>query len=144
VSDLAKATGLSASRTTRAWPGLPPGHGQAEVRWTVHLASVRNRFFDHIDVTAVTQAANAFSAVADRLEDGSSAGTGWDREAFRRQATPPQLKGMHEWRFRAPRIGQYALLQQCTRLTIRALIVGRETVDNVRTCLATASGALIG
>jgi len=43
----------SSSDARGAWPGLPPGHGQAEVRWTVHLASVRNRFFDHIDVTAV-------------------------------------------------------------------------------------------
>ena len=52
-------------------------------------------------------------------------GRGGTGKRFRRQATPPQLKGMHEWRFRAPRIGQYALLQQCTRLIIRALIVGR-------------------
>jgi DNA-binding MarR family transcriptional regulator len=104
VSDLAKATGLSASRTTRLVDDLhsrgfvtnvasssdargnvagltPPGHGQAEVRWTVHLASVRKRFFDHIDATAITQAADALSAVAGRLEDGSLAGTGWDREA---------------------------------------------------------------
>jgi hypothetical protein len=56
----------SSSDARGAWPGLPAGHGQAEVRWTVHLASVRNRFFDHIDVTAVTQAADALSAMASR------------------------------------------------------------------------------
>ena len=27
--------------------------------WTVHLASVRNRFFDHIDAAAITQVADA-------------------------------------------------------------------------------------
>jgi hypothetical protein len=45
------------------------------------LASVRNRFFDQIDATAITPVADALSAVAARLEDGSSTGTGWDREA---------------------------------------------------------------
>ena len=32
--------------------------------WTMHLASVRNRFFDHLDATAITQVADALSAVA--------------------------------------------------------------------------------
>jgi hypothetical protein len=47
--------------------------------WTVHLASVRNQFFDHLDAAAVGQVADALSAVAAHLEDGSSAGTGKDR-----------------------------------------------------------------
>jgi hypothetical protein len=45
------------------------------------------------------------------------------RSRFRLQATPP-LKGMYKWCFCASRIGQYAHLQQCTHLTIRALIIG--------------------
>jgi DNA-binding MarR family transcriptional regulator len=103
MSDLAKATGLPASRTTRLADDLQSRgfvtnaasssdarqRGQAYPRsmtklksaWTVHLASVRNRFFDHIDATAITQVADALSAVAGRLEDGSPAGTRWDREA---------------------------------------------------------------
>jgi hypothetical protein len=30
--------------------------------WTAHLASVRNRFFDHIDAAAITPVADALSA----------------------------------------------------------------------------------
>lgn len=99
MSDLAAATGLSASRTTRLVDDLqsrgfvtkvasssdargnvarltPRGMAKLKSAWPVHLASVRNGFFDHIDATAIRQVADALSAVADRLEDGSSAGTG--------------------------------------------------------------------
>jgi hypothetical protein len=72
--------------------------------WTVHLASVRNRFFDHIDATAITQVADALSAVAGRLEDGSSAGTQWDQEAVRRQATPPSSKACINGGFEHPEL----------------------------------------
>src|SRR5579863_4922215 len=99
MADLANATDLSASRTTRLVDDLqsrgfvtkvasssdargnvarltPRGMAKLKSAWPVHLASVRNRFFDHIDATAIRQVADALSAVADRLEDGSSAGTG--------------------------------------------------------------------
>jgi DNA-binding MarR family transcriptional regulator len=99
MSDLATATGLSASRTTRLVDDLqsrgfvtkvasssdargnvarlsPRGMAKLKSAWPAHLASVRNRFFDHIDATAIRQVADALSAVANRLEDGSSAGTG--------------------------------------------------------------------
>lgn len=102
MSDLASATGLSASRTTRLVDDLqsrgfvtkvasssdargnvarltPRGMAKLKSAWTVHLASVRNRFFDHIDATAIGQVADALSAVAANLEDGSSAGTVKDR-----------------------------------------------------------------
>jgi hypothetical protein len=37
--------------------------------WPVHLASVRSRFFDHVDPGAVEQLEDMLSAAADRLED---------------------------------------------------------------------------
>jgi DNA-binding MarR family transcriptional regulator len=87
VSDLAKATGLSASRTTRLVDDLqsrcfvtkvvsssdargnvarltPGGMAKLKSAWTMHLASVRNRFFDHIDATAITQVSDALSVCA--------------------------------------------------------------------------------
>lgn len=102
MSDLATATGLSASRTTRLVDDLqsrgfvtkkasssdgrgnvarltPRGMAKLKSAWTVHLASVRNRFFDNIDATAVREVADALSAVAAHLEDGSSARAGKDR-----------------------------------------------------------------
>jgi DNA-binding MarR family transcriptional regulator len=102
MSDLASATGLSASRTTRLVDDLqsrgfvtkvasssdargnvarltPRGMAKLKSAWTVHLASVRNRFFDHLDATAIGQVADALSAVAAHLDHGSSTGTGKDR-----------------------------------------------------------------
>jgi DNA-binding MarR family transcriptional regulator len=96
MTDLANATGLSPSRTTRLVDELqsrgfvtkvasssdargnvtrltPSGMAKLKSAWTVHLASVRNRFFGHIDPKAVRQVADALSAVAVHLEDGSSA-----------------------------------------------------------------------
>ena len=102
MSDLASATGLSASRTTRLVDDLqsrgfvtkvasasdargnvarltPRGMAKLKSAWPVHLVSVRNRFFDHIDPAAIRQVADALSAVAAHLEDGFPAGTGADR-----------------------------------------------------------------
>jgi DNA-binding MarR family transcriptional regulator len=94
MSDLANATGLSASRTTRLVDGLVSqgwvtkvtstsdargnvarlttrGMTKLKSAWKVHLASARIRFFDHIDSAAVSQLADALSAVAIHLEDGA-------------------------------------------------------------------------
>jgi DNA-binding MarR family transcriptional regulator len=102
MSDLAKATGLSASRTTRLVDDLqsrgfvtkvasssdarghvarltPRGMAKLKSAWTVHLASVRNRFFDRVDPAAIRQVADALSAVAAHLDDGAPAGAGNDR-----------------------------------------------------------------
>jgi hypothetical protein len=38
--------------------------------WPVHLASVRTRFFDHMDKAEIKLVAAAMSDVADHLEDG--------------------------------------------------------------------------
>ncbi len=95
MNDLASATGLSASRTTRLVDDLqsrgfvtkvasssdgrgnvarltPRGMAKLKSAWTVHLASVRTRFLDHIESSAVSQVADALCAVAVHLEDGSS------------------------------------------------------------------------
>jgi DNA-binding MarR family transcriptional regulator len=92
MSDLASATGLSASRTTRLVDDLlsrslvtkvasptdargnvarltPRGMAKLRVAWPVHLASVRTRFLDHIDTAAITLVASAMSGAADQLED---------------------------------------------------------------------------
>ena len=92
MADLAEATGLSASRTTRLVDDLQsrglvtkrgsPADGRSNIAkltvqgratlktaWPVHLASVRRRFFDHIDASAVQGTAEALSAVAAKLED---------------------------------------------------------------------------
>jgi DNA-binding MarR family transcriptional regulator len=99
MTDLANATGLSASRKTRLVDDLqsrgfvtkvasssdargnvarltPQGMAKLKSAWTVHLASVRNRYLDHIEATAIRQVADALSAVAVHLEDGSSGGMG--------------------------------------------------------------------
>jgi DNA-binding MarR family transcriptional regulator len=112
MSDLASATGLSASRTTRLVDDLqsrgfvtkvasssdargnvarltPRGMAKLKSAWTVHLASVRNLFFDHLDATAIGQVADALSAVAAHLEDGSSQG----RE---RQVPRPRMRAPRE------------------------------------------------
>jgi DNA-binding MarR family transcriptional regulator len=92
MSDLASATGLSASRMTRLVDDLqtrslvtkvasstdargnvarltPRGMAKLRAAWPVHLASVRSLFFDHIDATSITLVASAMSDVANRLED---------------------------------------------------------------------------
>jgi DNA-binding MarR family transcriptional regulator len=93
MSDLASATGLSASRTTRLVDDLrsrslvtkaasssdargnvarltPGGTAKLKKAWPVHLASVRARFFDHLDGSDVTLVGSALSGVAEHLEDG--------------------------------------------------------------------------
>jgi DNA-binding MarR family transcriptional regulator len=92
MTDLASTTGLSASRTTRLVDDLqsrglltkvasssdgrgyvarltPRGMTKLKSAWPVHLASVRSRFFDHVDPGAVEQLEDALSAAADRLGD---------------------------------------------------------------------------
>jgi DNA-binding MarR family transcriptional regulator len=92
MSDLASATGLSASRMTRLVDDLqtrslvtkvasstdargnvarltPRGMAKLRAAWPVHLASVRSRFLDHMDAADVKLVASAMSAVADRLDD---------------------------------------------------------------------------
>ena len=93
MSDLASATGLSASRMTRLVDDLQSrslvtkvasasdargnvarltSRGMSKLRgaWPVHLASVRTRFFDHMDTSEIKPVAAALSGVADHLEDG--------------------------------------------------------------------------
>jgi DNA-binding MarR family transcriptional regulator len=93
MSDLASATGLSASRMTRLVDELqsrslvtkvasasdargnvarltPRGMAKLRSAWPVHLASVRTRFFDHMDTDDVKLVAAALSGVAEHLEDG--------------------------------------------------------------------------
>jgi DNA-binding MarR family transcriptional regulator len=92
MSDLASATGLSASRMTRLVDDLQSrslvtkvasstdargnvaritARGMAKLRaaWPVHVASVRSRFLDHMDAAAIKLVATAMSGVADQLED---------------------------------------------------------------------------
>jgi DNA-binding MarR family transcriptional regulator len=93
MSDLAGATGLSASRMTRLVDDLQTralvtkvasstdargnvarltSRGMAKLRsaWPVHVASVRTRFLDHMDSAQLKLVAVAMSGVADHLEDG--------------------------------------------------------------------------
>jgi DNA-binding MarR family transcriptional regulator len=92
MTDLANATDLSASRMTRLVDDLqsrglvtkvasatdargnvarltPRGMSKLRAAWPVHLASVRTRFFDHMDSTSIKRASEALSEVADHLED---------------------------------------------------------------------------
>ena len=92
MADLAAATGLSASRTTRLVQDLQsrglvtkrgstadgrsniarltgPGMAKMKSAWPVHLASVRKRMFDHIDDSTVQRTAQVLAAVAEQLED---------------------------------------------------------------------------
>jgi len=92
MAELSKATGLSASRTTRLVDDLqsrglvvkaasaadgrgtvarlaPKGMTKLKSAWRVHLNSVRHRFFDHIDDSTLEHVAGALSAVAGQLED---------------------------------------------------------------------------
>ena len=93
MSDLASATGLSASRMTRLIDDLQTrslvtkvasstdargnvarltSRGMAKLRsaWPVHVASVRTRFLDHMDAAQIKPVGAAMSGVADHLEDG--------------------------------------------------------------------------
>ena len=93
MSDLASATGLSASRMTRLVDDLqtrglvtktvsstdargnvakltPRGMAKMRAAWPVHLDSVRSNFFDHMDPAVVSVVASALSDVANHLEDG--------------------------------------------------------------------------
>lgn len=101
MTDLANTTGVSASRTTRLVDDLvsrglvtkvasssdgrgnvarltPKGMAKLKSAWPVHLASVRARFFDHIDPEAVKQLAEALTAAAKHLELAFPAGKGRD------------------------------------------------------------------
>jgi DNA-binding MarR family transcriptional regulator len=94
MGDLAKATGLSASRTTRLVDGLQRRglvakvSSSADARSTsartttrgmaklgsahqTRLDSVRRRVIDHIDPSSVEQLADALSVVAHQLDTGS-------------------------------------------------------------------------
>jgi DNA-binding MarR family transcriptional regulator len=91
MADLAYATGLSASRTTRLVDDLvtrgfvikrassvdgrgniakltPKGMAKLKIAWPAHLASVRDRVFDHLDPIAVENAAGVLNAVATLIE----------------------------------------------------------------------------
>jgi DNA-binding MarR family transcriptional regulator len=97
MADLAKATGLSASRTTRLVDDLqsrglvtkvasatdargnvarltPPGMSKLRAAWPVHLASVRGRVLDHMDAEEVRRVSQALTDVADQLESESQGG----------------------------------------------------------------------
>ena len=92
MADLAKATGLSASRMTRLVDDLqsrglvtkvasasdargnvarltPQGMAKLRTAWPVHLTSVRSRFLDHLDAEALGLVGQALSDVADQLEN---------------------------------------------------------------------------
>ena len=93
MADLAVATGLSPSRTTRLVDGLQ-SHGLVAKRasaadgrsnlaeltslgltklrstWPVHVASVRTRVLDHVPAGTLAKTAQALQAVAAHLEDG--------------------------------------------------------------------------
>ncbi|MCU1494214.1 MAG: hypothetical protein JWO62_1978 [Acidimicrobiaceae bacterium] len=91
MADLANATGLSASRTTRLVDDLvtrgfvikrassvdgrgniakltPKGMAKLKAAWSAHLASVRDRVFDHIDPSAVADAAKVLNELATNVE----------------------------------------------------------------------------
>jgi DNA-binding MarR family transcriptional regulator len=95
MADLANATDLSASRTTRLVDDLqsrglvtktasssdargnvakltPRGMAKLKSAWPVHLSSVRRRFFDCIDAAAVEGVAKALAEVAVHFEDTSA------------------------------------------------------------------------
>ena len=97
MTDLANASGLSASRTTRLVDDLqsrgfvtkvasstdargnvarltPRGMSKLRAAWPVHVASVRARFLDHLDAATIKRVAEALSVVADQLEDSSPGG----------------------------------------------------------------------
>jgi DNA-binding MarR family transcriptional regulator len=92
MADLANAAALSASRMTRLVDDLQDrglvtkrassedgrgnvakltraGMAKLKAAWPAHLASVRERVFDHMDPSTVAKAAQALSDVAATLED---------------------------------------------------------------------------
>lgn len=96
MAELAQATALSASRMTRLVDDLqardlvgkrsgsddarrnlakltPKGLAKLKSAYPVHLASVRRRFFDLVDIKDVPNAARLLSVVATHLEGGSRA-----------------------------------------------------------------------
>src|SRR5580658_1954099 len=91
MADLASATGLSPSRITRLVDDLvtrgfvikrtssvdargniakltPKGMAKLKAAWPAHLASVRDRVFDHLDHEAVANAAPMLDVLAARIE----------------------------------------------------------------------------
>jgi DNA-binding MarR family transcriptional regulator len=95
MADLANATDLSASRTTRLVDDLqsrglvtkttsssdgrgnvakltPRGMSKLRSAWPVHLSSVRAHFLDYVDAAAVPRVGGALSQVAARLESDTS------------------------------------------------------------------------
>jgi DNA-binding MarR family transcriptional regulator len=93
MADLAVATGLSPSRTTRLVDGLQSqglvakrasaadgrsnlaeltslGLTKLRSTWPVHVASVRTRVLDHVPAGTLAKTAQALQAVAAHLEDG--------------------------------------------------------------------------
>jgi DNA-binding MarR family transcriptional regulator len=95
MADLASAAALSPSRMTRLVDELqerglvtkrtsledgrgnvakltPAGLAKLKVAWPAHLASVRERVFDHIDRSTLANAAQALSEVAATLEEKPS------------------------------------------------------------------------
>jgi DNA-binding MarR family transcriptional regulator len=92
MTDLASACALSASRMTRLVDDLesrslvtrvasstdargnvarltPRGAAKLRAAWPVHITSVRSRFLDHMDMTAIGVVGSAMSSVADHFED---------------------------------------------------------------------------
>jgi DNA-binding MarR family transcriptional regulator len=92
MADLANATGLSASRTTRLVDDLQTrglvtktassadargnvarlsaqGMAKLKAAWPVHLESVRHRFLEHVNAAAVGAVANELTEVAAHLDD---------------------------------------------------------------------------
>src|SRR5580698_4560546 len=91
MADLANATGLSASRITRLVDDLvtrgfvikrassvdgrgniakltPKGMAKLKSAWPAHLASVRDRVFDHLDADTLERAALVLDALATDVE----------------------------------------------------------------------------
>lgn len=91
MAELANAAGLSASRMTRLVDSFqsrglvtkhassedgrgnvakltPVGGALLEAAWPVHLSSVRQRVFDHIDPTSIEDGATALSVIAAQAE----------------------------------------------------------------------------
>jgi DNA-binding MarR family transcriptional regulator len=91
MTDLANAAALSGSRMTRLVDDLqsrglvtkrtsaedargnvakltPAGLAKLKQAWPVHLASVRERVFDHVDARTVTQAAKALGEIAAQFD----------------------------------------------------------------------------
>jgi DNA-binding MarR family transcriptional regulator len=92
MADLANATGLSASRTTRLVDDLvargfiikrtssvdgrgnvakltPKGMAKLKAAWPAHLASVRDRVFNQLEPAAVAKAAVVLDALATEIAD---------------------------------------------------------------------------